>query len=474
MSTDSMPHPATSSDPTGWMPTDTELDAEKTILGAMMMPYTSTGRGDDLGAMNSSAISTATRVLRPEMLFRHPHQAIMSAILSLEGAGERGIDPIMVADELERRGELARIGGAPYLLDLVSPVATVVNASYYVNIVHEAYQRRAGIELARRVQQVASGRPSSDELHQAVEREYNRFLAGTSAVSSQDLVSASESDDLIQQILDTWGEPSLGSMTTGLADLDEVLDVDKGGVVTVGADSGVGKSILCGQIARHYMVDRVEPAVFFSLEMSRAELFQRDLAALARIPLSSASGKTPVGEYERARLAKAAHQYRTQGRLLFHDDTKGVDLAHIRSRMAQIHREHGHIGVVCVDYLGLMDLPRRDREDQALGDATKGLKQLAGEFECIIVVASQLNGEAQARTDGRPKANDLRGSKRVWHDSDVVLLLHDVAQFGNDTGEHPRAGEIDIIIDKQRKGRSHVTVTVADRRAFAEFGDLAA
>lgn len=464
----------THTDPTGWSATDEELDAEQALLGAMMQPISVTGRDGALGAMNSPAISDATRVLRPDMLFRHAHQAIMAAILTLDENGVRGIEPLMVADELGQRGELARIGGAPYLMELVQRGGLVASAGYYASNIFEGYRRRSAITLSRTVAQAAATRETSADVDEVVESAYRIYTEQTVGARTSDLVSASDSGDLIDDILSTWGTPSLGAMTTGLSELDAVLDVDKGGVVTVGADSGVGKSILCAQIARRYVFNRGEPSLFFSMEMSRRELYQRDLAAMARVRLDSATGKTVPGEYEFGRLRAAAKQYKIEGGLMFHDDTKGVDLSHIRARMSQVRREHGHIGVVCVDYLGLMDLPRRDREDQALGDATKALKQLAGEFECIIVVASQLNGEAQARPDGRPKANDLRGSKRVWHDSDVVLLLHDVAQFGKqgDSDEHPRAGEIDIILDKQRKGRSHAVVTVADRRAFAEFGDL--
>lgn len=472
MSTDSMTH--TTTDPTGWSATEEELDAEQALLGAMMQPISVTGRDGSLGAMNSPAISDATRVLRPEMLFRHAHQAIMSAILGLEESGVKGIEPLTVADELGRRGELVKVGGAPYLLELVQRNGLPSSASFYAHVIFNGYRRRSAITLSRTVAQAAATRTTSDDIDETVETAYRVYTEETVGARTNDLVSASDSSDLIDDILREWGTPSIGSMTTGLVELDSVLDVEKGALVTVGADSGVGKSIICAQIARHYVFDRGEPAIFFSMEMSRRELYQRDLAAMARVRLDSATGKTVPGEYEFGKLREAAKRYKIEGGLMFHDDTKGVDLSHIRARMSQVRREHDHIGVVCVDYLGLMDLPRRDREDQALGDATKALKQLAGEFECIVVVASQLNGEAQARPDGRPKANDLRGSKRVWHDSDVVLLLHDVAQFGKqaDSDEHPRAGEIDIVLDKQRKGRSHAVVTVEDRRAFAEFGNF--
>src|SRR5699024_5137199 len=138
-----------------------------------------------------------------------------------------------------------------------------------------------------------------------------------------------------------WGQQSPGSMTTGLEDLDSVLDVDRGGLVTIGARSGVGKSFFSAQIARHYVFDRGEPALFFSLEMTKTEMMQRDLAAMARIHYGTVQGKKPMTEYERKKLQETAVRYESEGGMLFHDASIQLTLAHVRSRMAQIRRQLG-------------------------------------------------------------------------------------------------------------------------------------
>ena len=462
MSNNIVTDPEQEVDPTGWSPTDVELHAERVVLGSMMIPLPTPG-------LNSPAITEIRRTLTPEHLFRPAHQAIMQAICDLEERGTTGIDPVIVSDELERQGSLGRVGGGTYLFQLMQLVSTPATATYHAEIVLGAHKRRAALRLATTVQQAAATRTDRD-LDEIVDNAHQEYLSVQTHQAS-DLVSVGESSWLISSILETWGKQSPGSMTTGINDLDAVLDVDQGGLVTVGARSGVGKSILCAQIARHYAFERVEPSLFFSLEMTRTEMMERDLAAIARIRYSTVQGKQPLSEFERSKLQRAAAWYEGEGGMLLHDAADEVNLAHIRSRMAQVKRTYGTVGLVVVDHLGLATLPRADREDQAIGEFTRNLKQLAGEFECIIVLAAQLNRQPQNRSDGRPMASDIRGSDRVQQDSDAVMLMHDIAKYTGDPGNNPHAGTVDIILDKQRKGTSHTTITVDDRRSFARFGE---
>ncbi|WP_306999031.1 replicative DNA helicase [Amycolatopsis thermophila] len=462
-------------DPTGWFPTRTEADAEMSVLGALMMPIQATDVDGRPAAMNNPALAEVRRLLQPKHLFLPKHQAIMQAICDLDDRSVSGIDVIKVADELERRGELAKVGAAPYLLTLTERVSVAANATYYADLVIEAYRRRAALEFARAVGQAAASRLDIGSLDSRIDQAHQTYLQETLGLGTQELVSAADSSWLITDILDHWGEPDPGSMTTGLADVDDVLDVATGGLVVVAARSGVGKSTWAAQIARHYVFDRGECSLFFSMEMTRRELYIRDLAALAGVRHDSATGKTPATDYEREKLRKAAARYETEGALMYYDDTKAVNLAHIRSRCSQVRRESGvgQLGVVVVDYIGLMQLPRADREDQAFGEVSRSLKVMAGEFGCIVILVAQLNRGPEERSGGVPKASDIRSSDKLQQDADVIMLLHDVAQYGDRTGgDNPRAGEVDLILDKQRKGRSHAVITLADRRHFAQFGSF--
>jgi replicative DNA helicase len=272
-----------------------------------------------------------------------------------------------------------------------------------------------------------------------------------------------ELDALIQN----WGTPPQSALTTGIQDLDEALNVSNGSLVVIAARSGVDKSMLAQSICRHYALTRDEGAtVFFSMEMSKTELRTRDLAALARIRTDSANGKTDMSARDWDQLEKARVKYEAVSG--YHIEDGDMDIAHIRARLRYHVRQHKKLGLVVVDYLGLMKRPGRDRDDQELGAITRQLKLIAQEYGTIVMLVAQLNRNPEARVDGKPILSDLRGSGAIEQDADAVIMLHDVAKR-DDT----RLGEVDIILAKQRAGVTGTVVTVADRRAYADFGDLA-
>src|SRR5699024_1186165 len=134
-------------------------------------------------------------ILSPEHLFRPAHQSIMKATCDLEERGIAGIDPLIVSDELERQGNLIRVGGGVYLLTLVEMVTTVESATYHAHIVLSAFKRRSALELARTVQQAASTRTGQD-LDEIVDTAHQKYLAVSSGQVGE-LKSVGESSWLI-------------------------------------------------------------------------------------------------------------------------------------------------------------------------------------------------------------------------------------------------------------------------------------
>ena len=99
-----------------------DMDAEQCVLGAMMM--------------SKDAIADVVEALRGHDFYRPAHEQVYDAVVDLYGRGEPA-DAITVAAELGKRGELVRLGGAPYLHTLLSAVPVAANAGYYAEIVRE-------------------------------------------------------------------------------------------------------------------------------------------------------------------------------------------------------------------------------------------------------------------------------------------------------------------------------------------------
>ena len=97
------PEPVRAAVPDGREPPQ-DLGAEQSVLGGMLL--------------SKDAIADVLAHLRPGDFYRPNHQSIYDAILDLYGKGEPA-DAVTVAAELDRRGVLQRIGGAPYLHTLV-------------------------------------------------------------------------------------------------------------------------------------------------------------------------------------------------------------------------------------------------------------------------------------------------------------------------------------------------------------------
>src|SRR5215211_972171 len=117
-----------------------DISAEQSVLGGMLL--------------SKDAIADVVEVLRPGDFYRPAHQAVYECVLDLYGRGEPA-DPVTVSAELERRGELLRVGGAPYLHTLIATVPTAANAGYYAEIVADKAILRRLVEAGTRIVQLS-------------------------------------------------------------------------------------------------------------------------------------------------------------------------------------------------------------------------------------------------------------------------------------------------------------------------------
>ncbi len=209
-----------------------DLAAEQSVLGGMML--------------SKDAIADVVEVLTPTDFYRPAHQAVYDTVLDLYGRGEPA-DPITVSAELERRGELGRVGGAPYLHTLIATVPTAANAGYYAEIVAEKAVLRRLVEAGTRIVQMGyNGAEGTSEIDEVVDRAQAAIYEVTERRMSEDYVSLEE---LLQPTMDeidaiaSRGGSSLG-VPTGFADLDEVTNgLHPGQMIIVAARPGVGKAL---------------------------------------------------------------------------------------------------------------------------------------------------------------------------------------------------------------------------------------
>jgi replicative DNA helicase len=208
-----------------------DLTAEQSVLGGMLL--------------SKDAIADVVEVLRPDDFYRPAHQTVYDTILDLYGRGEPA-DAVTVSAELQRRGELIRLGGAPYLHTLIATVPTAANAAYYAEIVAEKAILRRLVEAGTRIVQLGYHGAEGAEVNDVVDRAQAAIYEVTERSTSEDFVPLEE---LLQPTMDeidaiaSRGGVALG-VPTGFADLDAVTNgLHAGQMIVVAARPGLGKAL---------------------------------------------------------------------------------------------------------------------------------------------------------------------------------------------------------------------------------------
>ena len=123
-------------------------------------------------------------------------------------------------------------------------------------------------------------------------------------------------------------------------------------------------------------------------------------------------------------------------------------------------REYGKVGMILVDYLTLMTADKAERNDLAYGLITKGLKTLAKELDCVVVLLTQLNRELEKRTNKRPLPSDSRDTGQIEQDCDYWLAIYREGAYDENANQSDtelllrlnRHGETGVVYCEQRHG----------------------
>jgi replicative DNA helicase len=428
-----------------------DMDAEQCVLGAMLM--------------SKDAIADVVEVLRGNDFYRPAHEQVYEAIIDLYGRGEPA-DAVTVSDLLSKRGELMRLGGAPYLHTLLASVPIAANAGWYAEIVREKAILRRLVDASVRIGQMSYA--AEGPVDEIVDRAQAEVYSVTERRASEDYKPLSE---LMQPTLDEMEAISsrgggLSGVPTGFADLDELTNgLHPGQMIIVAARPGMGKSTLALDLARSASIKHGLTSCIFSLEMSQIEITMRLLSAEASIPLNHIrNGRMSDDDWQRV----AQKMGQVSEAPLYIDDSPNLTMMEIRAKARRLRQRHD-LRLVVIDYIQLMTSGKKVESRQLeVSEFSRQLKLLAKELEVPVVALSQLNRGPEQRTDKKPMLSDLRESGSLEQDSDLVILLNrpDIHDKESD-----RAGEADIDVAKHRNGPTK-TLTVAFQGHYSRFTDM--
>lgn len=424
-----------------------DVAAEQAVLGSMLL--------------SPPVLEAVAEILTVGDFYRPGHGLLFAHLTAAYSAG-LPTDALTIADALRSAGDLQRAGGGGYLHDLIASVPTAANATWYARTVADLARRRRLADAAVRIASFAADPERS--LDAAVDAAQAELHAATQTRRSGDPASLG---DVLDAALERAFDPDARQrgVSTGLGILDDAIGgLTPGQLIVVGGRPGAGKSVLVCDMARAAAMWHDVPTLVFSLEMSRAEVGARILAAVCEINLKHilhGNLRSDQAQHLRSR----AEDLRSSP--LTVDDSPQLDIGAIRATARRQAQRKG-LGLVIVDYLQLIGTTsRRDNRVQEVAELSTGLKALARELQVPVVAAAQLNRASEIRSDKRPQLSDLRESGQIEADADVVILLHRPDQ--NDPRSE-RAGLVDLILAKNRHGPTDVVTAVAQLE-YARFVD---
>lgn len=358
--------------------------------------------------------------LKTEVFSSEAHRVIFTEIRTILAQG-KPVDLIIIAQALEDRGNLDRVGNLPYLGSIVSNVLTTKNVRAHADrLINQWKLRRLKSLLAELSDEVDTLTPI-DEVLEKAESSMFSLSEGDSEESMFGI------KDAVFEAVD-WEESDKKGVPTGLRDLDRLTNgFCKSNLIIIAGRPSMGKSSLAMQIAEH--VSRNETVAVFSLEMSKRELGTRML------------------NYHTATVGRSQAVAHLVGLKMQIDTKPASTISHVRSQCRKIKRKHG-LSMIMVDYLQLMQ-GDGDNRSQEIGSISRGLKSLAKEFDVPVVALSQLSRKVEERADKRPMMSDLRESGEIEQDADLILFIYRDEVYNTET---EFKGIAEILIRKNRNG----------------------
>ncbi len=418
------------------------VELEEAVLGALML--------------EKDALTNVIDILKVESFYKDSHKVIFQAILDLFTESQP-IDLLTVTSQLRRNGALEIAGGAFYVTELTSKVASAANIEYHARIITEQSIKRELIKISGEIQKEAF-EDTTDvfELLDKMEQSLFEISEKNIRKNYSDMRSIMR-EAIIELEARKNQKDGLTGVPSGFTALDRVTSGwQKSDLVIIAARPAMGKTAFVLSVLRNAAVDHNRPVAIFSLEMSSVQLVNRLISSEAELD-SEKIKKGSLADHEWAQLVhKTAKLSKAP---LFVDDTPALSILELRAKCRKLKAQHD-IQMVVVDYLQLMSGDSKSggqggNREQEIASISRALKKIAKELAIPVIALSQLSRAVETRGgDKRPQLSDLRESGAIEQDADMVMFLYRPEYYGitEDEGGASTAGVGEVIIAKHRNG----------------------
>ena len=440
-----------------------DIDAEEAVNGSLLI--------------DGKCVYQVDGMLRPGDFLSEANRWIYQAAISLYHRDE-AINQITASQELDRLGQLEKVGGVAYLNHLISIVPTSLDIEYYAQVVYRLSIMRQLISAADRISGL--GYDADPDIASTLNKAEDVIFKLRTERGRLDFVP-------IKSILDKYFEvpppPQEGVLQrlphvySGFHGLDEILGgMQRSDLIILAGRPSMGKTSLALNIARNAALDQGGCVAIFSLEMSSESLVQRLLASEAEVNSKHMRLGLNTEEEERA-IMEAQGKLSTAA--IYIDDSPMLRMVEMRSKARRLYYERP-LDLIILDYLQLLQSEGRvENRVQELSNITRALKALARELNVPLIAVSQLSRAVEGRTSHMPQLSDLRESGSIEQDADIVVFIYrDEVYYKTEEEwdrdhlgqEYPRE-MADIIVAKHRNGPIG-QVKVRFKNALTKFENL--
>ncbi len=427
-------------------------------LDDVSMPYSLEAEQAVLGCILSDpdCLPQVLILIKPEYFYLPQHKSIFTIMQEIDSLGGK-VDALIVLERLKSDKVYDDATGKTYLYQLAQSVPSTANVESYCKIIAEKFYLRTLITVSKEIIEDSTATDvSADLLLDSAEQKIYDIRRGKTTrgpVKIGDII-INEVYDKLQKLSSENAEQYKG-YTTGFTDLDKVITgLNRSDLVIVGARPAMGKTSFALNMARNTALMANKKVLFFSLEMTKAQLAERVLSTEARVQSTKMRTGDISGD-EWARLATATAVLSKCE--LYFDDTSNITVPEMKSRIRRLR----DVDAVFVDYLQLMKgTGRIDNRVQEVSEITRSLKLMAKDLNIPVVVLAQLARTTEGRGKShRPQLSDLRESGSIEQDADIVIMLYRDEYYSaeNDSDddvqeERSPINKVEFIVSKNRHG----------------------
>ncbi|HCD6065348.1 TPA: AAA family ATPase [Klebsiella oxytoca] len=421
------------------------IEAEQSVIGGLLLD-------DD----HSERVQKVLAMLKPESFYLRVHQIIFAEIRQML-RDNKPVDGLTLFDSLESKGLIEQIGGFAYIGQIAKNTPSAANIVAYAASVRESAMERYGIQRMTEATELLYARNgmSAVEKYEAIQSIFTQLTDHSKTGSRRGARTLADvADDWVAEVEKRF-DPNQRSrgLSTGIKSLDEMLEpkgLVRGSLFVIGARPKMGKTTLYSQLAINCALNEKLPSIMFSLEMPDKQILERMIGQASGV--NTDIFYRGAGRDEEFAIANARLAEMVESQNLYIDDTPGASLSHIIAESRRIKRERGKVGMVLVDYLTLMTAEKADRNDLAYGLITKGLKNLAKELECVVVLLTQLNRDLEKRVNKRPLPSDSRDTGQIEQDCDYWMGIYREGAYDDN---YPQ-GDTELLLRLNRHGSGGV------------------